>query len=385
MKSVTDKFFEQAVVAHQKGKHEEAEGLYKKILETHPSNVKILINLASLSTSLGKLDEAEKIYRKAIELKPDFVDAHFNQANLFKKLKRFAEAEKSYGKTIEINPDFAEAHFNLANLFKALNRFADAEKSYRKTIEINPNHGKAYTNLGHLLHELDRVDEAEAYYRKTIELKTVLPESYKNLEIILNEKKLLKLLQNIKLKNEISETNFTKGLISNPFISNRSVEPELLENLYKIETTEISKNLRGPLFGTGSTTNYQLFKNDYSILKTVEKDLINIMKKALKSEIYIFESFYNILGVGGGSIPHHHISTLDTRRRLINQKFSLVYYLAVGDQNCKDPGILKLYEPDEEILPSEGLVAIFPGNRKHSSIYSGTTDRVMIGVNFYSL
>jgi len=46
---------------------------------------------------------------------------------------------------------------------------------------------------------------------------------------------------------------------------------------------------------------------------------------------------------------------------------------------------LKLYEPDEEILPSEGKIVIISGNRRHSSTYSGKTERVMIGVNFYSL
>ena len=53
------------------------------------------------------------------------------------------------------------------------------------------------------------------------------------------------------------------------------------------------------------------------------------------------------------------------------QKYSLVYYLSVGDQNCMDPGILKLYDPSEDILPYEGMIAIFPADRKHSSIYGG--------------
>ena len=67
------------------------------------------------------------------------------------------------------------------------------------------------------------------------------------------------------------------------------------------------------------------------------------------------------------------------------QKYSLVYYLSVGDQNCREPGILKLYEPGEDIRPCEGMILIFPASRKHSAVYSGKTDRVMIGVNFYSL
>ena len=45
----------------------------------------------------------------------------------------------------------------------------------------------------------------------------------------------------------------------------------------------------------------------------------------------------------------------------------------------------KLNNPDEEILPSNGMVMIIPANRYHSAVYNGKIDRVMIGVNFYSL
>ena len=46
---------------------------------------------------------------------------------------------------------------------------------------------------------------------------------------------------------------------------------------------------------------------------------------------------------------------------------------------------LKFYDPSEDILPCEGMIMIFPASRRHSAVYGGKTDRVMIGVNFYSL
>ena len=107
--------------------------------------------------------------------------------------------------------------------------------------------------------------------------------------------------------------------------------------------------------------------------------------EAVKSDIYIYESFFNILRAGGGLTPHTHINNLDKELDLEKQKYSLVYYLSVGDQNCSQPGILKLYEPNEDILPCEGMMIIFPSSRKHSAFYGGETDRVMIGINFYSL
>ena len=96
-------------------------------------------------------------------------------------------------------------------------------------------------------------------------------------------------------------------------------------------------------------------------------------------------SFLNILGAGGGSVPHTHISNFDKMNGLSNHKYSLQYYISVGDQNCSEPGVFKLKDPDEEILPSDGMVIIIPSSRNHSAVYGGKTDRVMIGVNFYKL
>ena len=62
-----------------------------------------------------------------------------------------------------------------------------------------------------------------------------------------------------------------------------------------------------------------------------------------------------------------------------------MYYLCLGDQNCNNPGTLKLYDPNENILPREGMIIIIPAGRKHSVVYGGKTDRVMISVSFYSL
>jgi hypothetical protein len=143
-------------------------------------------------------------------------------------------------------------------------------------------------------------------------------------------------------------------------------------------------------YGNGRcSTDFQMFEGEgeCSILKGLKEDLINIMKLAVKSEVYIDDSFFNIIGAGGGTTPHMHLNKNDEDERLNfgKQKYSLVYYLSVGDQNCSEPGALKLYDPNEEILPVEGMIVIIPAGRRHSAVYGGKKDRVMIGINFYSL
>ena len=94
---------------------------------------------------------------------------------------------------------------------------------------------------------------------------------------------------------------------------------------------------------------------------------------------------FNILKAGGGTTPHKHINQFDKTSGLVNQKYSLTYYLEIGDQSCDEPGILKLYEPNQEILPEKGTIVIIPASRSHSATYNGKLDRIMIGINFYSI
>ena len=187
------------------------------------------------------------------------------------------------------------------------------------------------------------------------------------------------------------------GLVSNPLILNRVVEPELITSLYEMNFIQLDKTKRQGLLASGKgdarygngkcSPDFNFLEDTSSIIQKLAEDLTKIMMEALKSDIYIYDSFFNILSAGGGTTPHKHINNLDKdiALNLAKQKYSLVYYLSVGDQNCSEPGMLKLYEPSEDILPCEGMITIIPASRMHSAVYGGKTDRVMIGVNFYSL
>ena len=177
------------------------------------------------------------------------------------------------------------------------------------------------------------------------------------------------------------------GLTSIPLILNRVVEDELIANLYEMSSRELDKTTDAR-YGSGRCSpDFNLFKDARSIIQNLAEDLTIIMMEAVKSEVYIYDSFFNILGAGGGSTPHKHLNDLDKDIGfdLGKQKYSLVYYLSVGDQHCSEPGMLKLYDPVEDILPSDGMITIISASRLHSAVYGGKTDRIMIGVNFYSL
>ena len=367
------------------GRLEEAEINYRELIKIEPNNIEAYNNLGVTLDKLNKLDEAEKSYKKAIDIKPDYAEALNNLGLTLKKLGKFSESEKNYKKAIKHKPHYVEAYNNLGSTLRKLNKLDEAEASGRKAVEIKPNYIEAHLNLGITLKENGKLDQAEASFRKAIEIKPDYNEAHKKLNFLLSEKNLLHKIQETK-KSNTNINHSQSRLSSDPYIANRKVEKDLIDELYKINTINLDDaNPKDLTYGNGETSNFQLFKNNFFSIKNVEKDLTNIMKKAVNSDIFIIESFFNIFRTGSGIVPHNHLNNFDRTFDLTQQKFSLTYYLDIGDQNCSEPGSLKLQNPDKEILPEEGLILIFPASRKHSATYNGNKDRIMIGVNFYSL
>ncbi len=414
--------------ALKNGRYDEAILIYKEILKSK-NIAEIHFNLGLILKMQNKLDEAEKHFSNAISLKDNFILAHYQMGNTKYKLKKFDESEICYNRAISFKPNFLEAYINLGRAQRELRKFKEAEDNLRiakklnpefleanvllglilfdrgrlsddlehqdveklneakkilkKSINSNPNYAFAYQNLGLVLQELGELNDAKDSFEKALKLDPNSVYTDQNLNIVLNQIEILHKLgidkEKKKTNNFISSKKFSKI----PFIAHKKPTSELIDLLYKINSTELNKTKGGPLFGNGKTSDYNLFENDNLILSNLKKDLINIIKNETKTNIFIIDSFFNILKAGGGSVPHHHLNNFDKTFKLDQQKYSLTYYLSIGDQDCDEPGIFRLYEPNEEILPSEGMIMIIPSSRKHSAVYEGKTDRIMIGLNFY--
>jgi Flp pilus assembly protein TadD len=388
-----------------------------------PQDAAARSNLGVMLQELGKLNEAEASYTQAIALKPDYAEAYSNLGITLKQRERFDEAEAIFRQAIALKPNYAEVHNNLGSALKELGRLDEAEASLRQAIALKPNYPEVHYNFGNVLKKLGRLDEAEASFRQAITLKPDYAEAYSNLGVVLHmsgnidsgleelekahnidptlqNNEIILAILNARNVLEITESSaddtcnrgYSSERFSQPVILKRAIEADLVPSLYKVKSVELdnfdNSRFSDPRFGDGKCSrNFKLFEDDSPVIKSVAEDLTIIMKKVVNSDIYISESFFNIFKAGGGALPHVHLVELDADEYLNfgKQKYSLVYYLSVGDQNCMDPGILKLYDPSEDILPYEGMIVIFPAGRKHSALYGGEKDRVMIGVNFYCL
>ena len=410
----------------QKNDLDNAKRIYESILKKVNDNAEIHYNLGLIYKTQNDLEKAESHISKSILTKPNFIFAHYQLGNTKYKLKKFNECEMCYQKAISLNPKFLEAYINLARTQRELRNFKDAENNLRiaykldpdfvevnvllglilfdrgrftddlkfqdidklneakklllKSIKLNSNYSFAHQNLGLVQQELGDLNSAKDSFKKALKLDPNSVYANQNLNIVLNQ---IKLINEVEVKNR-NVSNFLKTFKEFPIVTYKKPNKKIINLLYKINSIDLNKTKGGPLFGNGTTSDYNLFENNNNkLLDELKIELIDIVKNLTQSKVFFIDSFFNILSAGGGSVAHHHLNGFDKTFNLENRKYSLTYYLSVGDQNCEEPGIFKMYEPKEEVLPSEGMIMIIPSARKHSAVYSGKTDRVMIGVNFY--
>ena len=221
MKLNISQVLQQATIAHNEGKIQEAESFYRTILKTQPKHADANHNLgliiaskknSSDSVSLFKIavevnpnieqfwisyttalinekhfKEAEINFKKLLELKPGFAIAHNNFGVLLQNLGRYDESEVSIRKAIELNPDFVDAYYNLGVCLSELGRLDEVVVNYKKAITLKPDFVVVYSNLSAILKNLGKFDEAEASARKAIEIKPDFSEAYYNLGVTLHK------------------------------------------------------------------------------------------------------------------------------------------------------------------------------------------------------
>ena len=384
MKLTTNQIFQNANHEIKKTNFEKAIEYCKLILKKEPNNYNTLTLVGLAYHKIKKYDESIKNYEKAIKLKPDFAIAYFYLGNIFYDLKKINDAIKNYEKAIKLQDNLAGAHYNLGNLFYSLKKFKNAIENYKKAAKLDPNFFGIYLSLGNIFKDIGELDNAEFYLKKVLTLNPKLSQIHNELHDISRLKKLLIHIKDSSKSNNISDSQISY-FSKEPFITNRPVTRDIVKFLYEIDYRKFEE-AKDPRYGKGRCSlDFELFKEENSIISNLSKDIIGICENALKSKIFVFDSFFNILNTKGGTTPHDHISEFDINTGLTHKKYSLVYYISTGDQDCSDPGILKLYNPNKEILPREGMIVIIPANQKHSAIYNGNKDRVMIGVNFYCI
>jgi len=177
--------FATALQLHQAGRLNDAEQLYRQVLQLDARHADALHLLGVLAHQTGRQDAAVELIGKAIEhsgLVPAF---HNNLGNALKAQAKFEPAVASYQRALALRPDHVEAHYNLGVALQSQGKLHEAAASYRRALALKPGHAQAHGNLGTILQAQGKADEALACYRRALELKPDYAEAHSNLGNVL--------------------------------------------------------------------------------------------------------------------------------------------------------------------------------------------------------
>ena len=190
--------------AQRAGRLAEAEGLYRRAIETEPADARAWHLLGLTLCQSGRPDEGARALRRSVELSPVTPEFHNNLAGVLGSLGRHADAEAELREALKLRGNYPEALNNLGVALEHQDRFDEAVEALRKAVRFPPNSAQAHTHLSNALRkgwrprdaadaaqiavrldgrsaeahnalgaamlELNRVEEAAASFRRAIEL-----------------------------------------------------------------------------------------------------------------------------------------------------------------------------------------------------------------------
>ncbi|MCP5366070.1 MAG: tetratricopeptide repeat protein [Hyphomicrobiales bacterium] len=123
-----------------------------------------LLRAAFQHHQAGELQQAEALYRQVLDLQPDHADALHLRGLILQQVERHDEAVALIGRAADLAPEAAFYRVNLANSLIALGRAAEAADTLRAALAVDPDLADAHYNLGNLLTELgDPAGAADAF------------------------------------------------------------------------------------------------------------------------------------------------------------------------------------------------------------------------------
>ncbi len=175
------------VLAYQLGQHEQASAYIRQALRLKPDLAEAHLNLATVLQAQGQLEKARACYQQALRWKPNCAEVHNNLGNLLQQQGKLAEAQASLEQALCLKPNLAEAHNNLGNVLQEQGKLAAALASLQQALRLRPDLAEAHNSLGNLLHEQGQLAEAQASYQQALRLKPDYAEAHCNLGNVLQE------------------------------------------------------------------------------------------------------------------------------------------------------------------------------------------------------
>ena len=140
-------FYELALIKDEQNLFEEAIYHIEKALDLDNENWDYLFASADIHRRAGRLNEAEHIYKNLIELGYMEPDVYIDYGELMFDLCEFEEGMEILYQGVTLNPDSADMNYRLAGYLYTLQENDEADIYFKKALDLDPDRKIFFFNL----------------------------------------------------------------------------------------------------------------------------------------------------------------------------------------------------------------------------------------------
>lgn len=191
-----DLMFQKANNLYMNGSLDEAEQLYRHILEAVPENPDVLNMMGLTAQAKNMHQQAVSYFSQALKFAPRHLPLYFNLAVSYQNLEKYVQALDAYKKALELNPNIKEIYNNAGAVYEKLNNPQQAGIFYQNAINLDENYIDALVNLALLNKDFAQLEKLnQKYYPSTLILYTLAKHNFEQQNYV----KSLQLLEEINL------------------------------------------------------------------------------------------------------------------------------------------------------------------------------------------
>ncbi len=163
-----ERMMNEAIEHHRSGRREEAERLYRGVLQQVPDQPDALNLLGVLAVDGGRKDLAADLISRALAKRPTDPNIQNNMGNVYLTQRRYDEAAEHLENAIAFKPDFTEAFFNLGRARRFQGDLGEARYYYERVLELSPRHAPAVTAIARTWEDEGDMKKAEDGYKQAM-------------------------------------------------------------------------------------------------------------------------------------------------------------------------------------------------------------------------
>lgn len=161
-----DPLLNHAYLAYRNGKFDEAQQLYREVLDLDSSNTDALLGMAVIAQRRGMDDLAAHYYAQVMALDPRNAVANAGMSALTTDDNR----ESRLKTLLNEQQDSPSLHFALGNYYAQQGRWSEAQQSYFNAYKLEPANAELAFNLASSLDHLGQKQAAAQYYQRALQL-----------------------------------------------------------------------------------------------------------------------------------------------------------------------------------------------------------------------